>query len=104
LIYKVVANKTTNRDIFINIAIPTFAAHAIVGSSPRSTGDPHHDQCAGAALKPARLVNSRSILSAGDPMDVGDPQWNERLASSTSARAIPMNRNPVAHGAIWSRS
>jgi branched-chain amino acid transport system substrate-binding protein len=77
---QVVAIKTANPDIFLNIATPKFAAQAI-----KKLGElnwhpiqivTNISVSVGAVLKPAGLDNSKGILSAGFQMDVTDPQWD----------------------------
>jgi branched-chain amino acid transport system substrate-binding protein len=77
---QVVAIKTANPDIFLNIATPKFAAQAIKRLGELNW---HPVQIVtnisisvGAVLKPAGLDNSKGILSAGFQMDVTDPQWD----------------------------
>ena len=77
---QVVAIKTANPDIFINVATPKFAAQAIkkiaeLGWHPIQIMT-NVSASVGAVLKPAGLENSVGILSAGYQMDVTDPQWD----------------------------
>ncbi len=77
---QVVAIKSANPDIFINIGTPKFAAQAIkkiaeLGWHPVQIMT-NVSASVGAVLKPAGLENSRGILSAGYQMDVTDPQWD----------------------------
>jgi ABC-type branched-subunit amino acid transport system substrate-binding protein len=77
---QVVAIKSANPDIFINIATPKFAAQAIkkiaeLGWHPVQIMT-NVSASVGAVLKPAGLENSKGILSAGYQMDVTDPQWD----------------------------
>ena len=77
---QVVAIKTANPDIFINVATPKFAAQAIkkiaeLGWHPIQIMT-NVSASVGAVLKPAGLENSAGILSAGYQMDVTDPQWD----------------------------
>jgi branched-chain amino acid transport system substrate-binding protein len=77
---QVVAIKTANPDIFINVATPKFAAQAIkkiaeLGWHPIQIMT-NVSASVGAVLKPAGLENSAGILSAGYQMDVADPQWD----------------------------
>jgi branched-chain amino acid transport system substrate-binding protein len=76
---QVVAIRTANPDIFINIATPKFAAQAIRKLAELDWHPIHImtnvSASVGAVLKPAGLDNSRGILSAGYQMDVTDPQW-----------------------------
>jgi branched-chain amino acid transport system substrate-binding protein len=77
---QVVAIKSANPDVFINIATPKFAAQAIkkiaeLGWHPIQIMT-NVSASVGAVLKPAGLENSKGILSAGYQMDVTDPQWD----------------------------
>ncbi len=76
----VVAIKSANPDVFINIGTPKFAAQAIkkiaeLGWHPIQIMT-NVSASVGAVLKPAGLENSKGILSAGYQMDVTDPQWD----------------------------
>ena len=77
---QVVAIKTANPDIFMNIATPKFAAQAIKKIAELDWHPTHImtnvSASVGAVLKPAGLENSKGILSAGYQMDVTDPQWD----------------------------
>jgi branched-chain amino acid transport system substrate-binding protein len=76
----VVAIKSMNPDIFINVATPKFAAQAIKKVAELGWHPIHImtnvSASVGAVLKPAGLENSKGILSAGYQMDVTDPQWD----------------------------
>ncbi|KWV61040.1 branched-chain amino acid ABC transporter substrate-binding protein [Bradyrhizobium macuxiense] len=76
---QVVAIKTANPDVFLNIATPKFAAQAIKKVAELGWHPVHImtnvSASVGAVLKPAGLDNSTGILSAGYQMDVTDPQW-----------------------------
>src|ERR1700716_644410 len=76
---QVVAIKTANPDIFINIGTPKFAAQAIKKVAELDWHPIHImtnvSASVGAVLGPAGLNNSKGILSAGYQMDVTDPQW-----------------------------
>jgi ABC-type branched-subunit amino acid transport system substrate-binding protein len=77
---QVVAIKSANADIFINVATPKFAAQAIkkiaeLGWHPVQIMT-NVSASVGAVLKPAGLENAKGILSAGYQMDVTDPQWD----------------------------
>jgi len=77
---QVVAIKSANPDIFINIATPKFAAQAIkkiaeLGWHPIQIMS-NVSGSVGAVLKPAGLENAKGILTAGYQMDVTDPQWD----------------------------
>jgi len=77
---QVVAIKTANPDIFLNIATPKFAAQAIKKLAELNWHPVHIvtniSVSVGAVLKPAGLDNSKDILSAGFQIDVTDPQWD----------------------------
>src|ERR1700722_3761440 len=77
---QVVAIRTANPDIFLNIATPKFAAQAIKKLAELNWHPVHIvtniSVSVGAGLKPAGLDNSKGILSTGFQMDVTDPQWD----------------------------
>jgi len=77
---QVVAIKSMNPDIFINVATPKFAAQAIKKLAELDWHPVHImtnvSASVGAVLKPAGLDHSKGILSAGYQMDVTDPQWD----------------------------
>src|SRR6202008_1787757 len=77
---QVVAIKTSNPDIFVNIGTPKFAAQAIKKLAELGWHPIHImtnvSASVGAVLRPAGLDNSKGILSAGYQMDVTDPQWD----------------------------
>src|SRR5437870_3937994 len=77
---QVVAIKTSNPDIFINIGTPKFAAQAIKKLAELDwhpvRSRTNVSASVGAVLHPAGLNNSKGILSAGYQMDVTDPQWD----------------------------
>ena len=77
---QVVAIKTANPDIFVNIGTPKFAAQAIKKVAELGWHPIHImtnvSASVGAVLKPAGLENATGILSAGYQMDVTDPQWD----------------------------
>jgi ABC-type branched-subunit amino acid transport system substrate-binding protein len=77
---QVVAIKSMNPDIFINVATPKFAAQAIKKIAELGWHPVHImtnvSQSVGAVLKPAGLDNSKGILTAQYQMDVTDPQWD----------------------------
>jgi branched-chain amino acid transport system substrate-binding protein len=79
---QVVAIKTANPDIFLNLATPKFAAQAIKKIAELNWHPVHIvtniSVSVGAVLKPAGLDNAKGILSAGFQMDVTDPQWDGR--------------------------
>jgi ABC-type branched-subunit amino acid transport system substrate-binding protein len=76
----VVAIKSANPDIFINVATPKFAAQAIKKVAELGWHPIHImtnvSASVGAVLKPAGLENSKGILTAQYQMDVTDPQWD----------------------------
>jgi ABC-type branched-subunit amino acid transport system substrate-binding protein len=78
---EIVAIKSANPDVFINIATPKFAAQAIKKVAEL---DWHPIQImtnvsvsVGAVMQPAGLAASKGVLSAGYQMDVTDPQWDK---------------------------
>src|SRR5258705_5444455 len=77
---QVVAIKTANPEIFVNIGTPKFAAQAIKKVAELDWHPIHImtnvSASVGAVLKPAGLENAKGILSAGYQMDVTDPQWD----------------------------
>ena len=77
---EVVAIKTANPDIFIDIATPKFAAQAIRKVAELNWHPLHIlasvSGSVGAVLKPAGLEASKGILTAGYQMDVTDPLWD----------------------------
>jgi ABC-type branched-subunit amino acid transport system substrate-binding protein len=77
---QVVAIKSANPDIFINIAAPKFAAQAIRKLAELNWHPVHIlanvSTSVGAVLTPAGLENAKGILSAHNLMDVTDPQWD----------------------------
>src|SRR5579871_384319 len=77
---QVVAIKSMNPDIFINVATPKFAAQAIKKVAELGWHPIHImtnvSASVGAVLRPAGLENAKGILSAGYQMDVTDPQWD----------------------------
>jgi branched-chain amino acid transport system substrate-binding protein len=77
---EVVAIKTANPDIFIDVATPKFAAQAIRKLAELNWHPIHIlasvSGSVGAVLKPAGLEISKGILTAGYQMDVTDPLWD----------------------------
>jgi branched-chain amino acid transport system substrate-binding protein len=77
---QVVAIKTANPDIFLNLATPKFAAQAIKKIAELNWHPVHIvtniSVSVGAVLEPAGLDSAKGILSAGFQMDVTDPQWD----------------------------
>src|SRR5690349_20370761 len=78
---QVVAIKSANPDIFVNIGTPKFAAQAIKKVSELDWHPVHFltnvSASVGGTLKPAGLDNAKGILSAGYIKDVTDPQWDK---------------------------
>jgi len=78
---QVVAIKSANPDIFVNIGTPKFAAQAIKKVSELDWHPVHFmtnvSASVGGTLKPAGIDNSKGILSAGYIKDVTDPQWDK---------------------------
>jgi len=76
---QVVAIKSANPDIFINIGTPKFAAQAIKKVAELDWHPVHImtnvSASPGAVLKPAGYDNAKGILSAGYQMIVTDPLW-----------------------------
>ncbi|ETR76998.1 branched-chain amino acid ABC transporter substrate-binding protein [Afipia sp. P52-10] len=76
---QVVAIKSANPDVFVNIATPKFAAQAIKKVAELDWHPVHImanvSLSVGAVMRPAGLENSKGVLSAGYQMDVTDPQW-----------------------------
>jgi ABC-type branched-subunit amino acid transport system substrate-binding protein len=95
----VVAIKSANPDIFINIATPKFAAQAIKKVAELGWHPIHImtnvAASVGAVLKPAGLENSKDILSAGYQLDVTDPQW-ETVPGMKRFRAFMAKYYPEA--------
>ena len=95
---QVVAIKTANPDIFINIGTPKFAAQAIKKVAELGWNPIHImtnvSASVGAVLKPAGLENSKGILSAGYQMDVTDPQWD----SASRHAEIPRLHGEILSG------
>src|SRR4029077_322043 len=77
---QLVAIKTANPDIFVNIGTPKFAAQAIKKLAELDWHPIHVmtnvSASVGAVLRPAALDHSRGTLSAGSQMGVPDPQWD----------------------------
>ena len=74
---QVVAVKSANPDIFVNIGTPKFAAQAIKKVAELGWHPVHImtnvSSSPGAVMKPAGLENSKGVLSAGYQMIVTDP-------------------------------
>jgi ABC-type branched-subunit amino acid transport system substrate-binding protein len=75
----IVKLKSTNADVFIDIATPKFAAQAIKKVAEIEWKPLHVLNNVGASvgsvLKPAGFENSQGIISAAYLKDVSDPQW-----------------------------
>jgi branched-chain amino acid transport system substrate-binding protein len=75
----IVKLKSTNADVFIDIATPKFAAQAIKKVAEIEWKPLHILNNVGASvgsvLKPAGFENSQGIISAAYLKDVSDPQW-----------------------------
>jgi ABC-type branched-subunit amino acid transport system substrate-binding protein len=75
----IVKLKSTNADVFIDIATPKFAAQAIkkvgeIGWKPLHILN-NVSISIGSVLKPAGFENAQGIISATYGKDVSDPQW-----------------------------
>jgi branched-chain amino acid transport system substrate-binding protein len=75
----IVKLKSTDADVFIDIATPKFAAQAIkkvaeIGWKPLHILN-NVGASVGSVLKPAGFENSQGIVSAAYMKDVTDPQW-----------------------------
>ncbi|MCK1512981.1 ABC transporter substrate-binding protein [Bradyrhizobium sp. 190] len=99
---QIVQIKTSNPDVFVNIATPKFAAQAI-----KKIGDlgwrPVHfitnvSVSVSAVLKPAGLENSQGIMSAAYLKDPNDPQWKDD-AGMNEFRAFMSNFFPEGDAA-----
>ncbi|WP_454644703.1 ABC transporter substrate-binding protein [Bradyrhizobium liaoningense] len=77
---QVVAIKSANPDILIDITTPKFAAQVIKKVAELGWHPVHivasTSASIGAVLKPAGMENAQGILSAYYQMDVTDPQWD----------------------------
>jgi branched-chain amino acid transport system substrate-binding protein len=77
---QVVAIRTVNPDIFLNIATPKFATQAIKKIAELDWHPVHIvtniSVSIGAVLKPAGLDSAKGIISASFQMDAKDPQWD----------------------------
>jgi ABC-type branched-subunit amino acid transport system substrate-binding protein len=78
---QIVAIKSANPDILVNIGTPKFAAQAIKKVAELNWHPIHImtnvSASVGATLRPAGLENAKGILSAGYIKDVTDPQWDK---------------------------
>src|ERR1700710_1143282 len=76
----IVKLKSTNPDIFVNIATPKFAAQAIKKMAEIQWKPLHFlnnvSASVGSVIKPAGYENSQDIISAAYLKDASDPQWN----------------------------
>jgi len=76
----IVKLKSTNADIFVNIATPKFAAQAIKKMAEIQWKPLHFlnnvSASVGSVIKPAGYENSQDIISAAYLKDASDPQWN----------------------------
>jgi branched-chain amino acid transport system substrate-binding protein len=76
----IVKLKSTNADVFINIATPKFAAQAIkkvaeIGWKPMHFLN-NVSASVGSVIKPAGFENSQDIISAAYLKDASDKQWD----------------------------
>jgi branched-chain amino acid transport system substrate-binding protein len=76
----IVKLKSTNADVFINIATPKFAAQAIkkvaeIGWKPMHFLN-NVSASVGSVIKPAGFDNSQDIISAAYLKDASDKQWD----------------------------
>jgi ABC-type branched-subunit amino acid transport system substrate-binding protein len=83
----IVKLKSTNADVFIDIATPKFAAQAIkkvaeIGWKPLHILN-NVGASVGSVLKPAGFENSQGIISAAYLKDVTDAQWNNDAGMKT---------------------
>jgi ABC-type branched-subunit amino acid transport system substrate-binding protein len=76
----IVKLKSTNADVFVDIATPKFAAQAIKKVAEIEWKPLHILNNVGASvgsvLKPAGFENAQGIISAAYMKDVSDPQWD----------------------------
>jgi ABC-type branched-subunit amino acid transport system substrate-binding protein len=76
----IVKLKSTNADVFVDIATPKFAAQAIKKVAEIDWRPLHIlnnvSISVGSVLKPAGFENSQGIISAAYLKDVSDPQWD----------------------------
>jgi ABC-type branched-subunit amino acid transport system substrate-binding protein len=76
----IVKLKSTNADVFINIATPKFAAQAIKKVAEIQWKPMHFlnnvSASVGSVLKPAGFENSQDIISAAYLKDASDKQWD----------------------------
>src|SRR3984893_1919511 len=76
----IVKLKSTNADVFVDIATPKFAAQAIKKIAEIEWKPLHFlnnvSASVGSVIKPAGYQNSQDIISAAYLKDASDPQWN----------------------------
>jgi len=76
----IVKMKSTNADIFINIATPKFAAQAIKKMAEIGWKPMHFlnnvSASVGSVIKPAGFENAQDIISAAYLKDASDKQWD----------------------------
>src|SRR3979409_2403568 len=76
----IVKLKSTNADVFVNIATPRFAAQAIKKIAEIEWKPLHIlnnvSASVGSVIKPAGFENSQGIISAAYLKDASDPQWD----------------------------
>lgn len=77
----IVKLKSTDADVFFNIATPKFAAQAIkkigeIGWKPLHILN-NVSISIGSVMQPAGFENGQGIISAAYTKDVGDPQWTD---------------------------
>src|ERR1700688_3674297 len=76
----IVKLKSTNADVFIDIATPKFAAQAIKKLAEIEWKPLHFlnnvSASVGSVIKPAGYQNSQDIISAAYLKDASDPQWD----------------------------
>jgi branched-chain amino acid transport system substrate-binding protein len=76
----IVKLKSTNADVFVDIATPKFAAQAIKEAAEIEWKPLHFlnnvSNSVGSVLKPAGYDNAQGIISAAYLKDASEPQWN----------------------------
>ena len=76
----IVKLKSTNADVFVNIATPKFAAQAIKKMAEIGWKPTHFlnnvSASVGSVIKPAGFENSQDIISAAYLKDASDKQWD----------------------------
>jgi branched-chain amino acid transport system substrate-binding protein len=77
----IVRLKSTNADVFVDIATPKFAAQAIKKVAEVEWKALHLlnnvSSSVGSVIRPAGYENSQGIISAAYLKDSSDPQWND---------------------------